>query len=107
MNKEIKTIILTEILKKEELNLTFNEIMDLLEHNDKLRCAIYRDYAHEMHKYDILDTIESINEEENKNIALTDEDLEIILEDYENRLSNSDEWNTHLMNALSVFGIIE
>lgn len=41
-----------------------------------------------------------------KNI-LEDDDLEIILEDYENRLDNTDEWHTHLINTLRKFEIIE
>lgn len=53
MDKEIKVIILTEILKKEELSLTFNEIMDLLEHNDKLRYLIHKDYRHEQNKREL------------------------------------------------------
>lgn len=107
MNSEIRNIFFTEMLKKQKANLELDEIMDLLEHNDKLRYALFGDYNHEMHKRDILDEIEYINEYENKNITLEDADLEIILENYENRLDNTDEWYTHLTNTLRKFEIIE
>lgn len=106
MNSEIKNILIEEMLKKDKASLTITEILELLEHNDKLRYAIHGDYCKQMHKQDILDEIEFINEEENKNITLTDDDLEIIVEDYENRLDNTDEWHTHLINTLRKFEII-
>lgn len=43
--------------------------------------------------------------ETNSNYTL--DDLGIILEDYENRLDNTDEWHTHLTNTLRKFEIIE
>lgn len=107
MNSEIKNILVEEMLKKDKASLTITEILELLEHNDKLRYAIHGDYCKQMHKQDILDEIEFINKEENKNITLTDDDLEIIVEDYENQLDNTDEWHTHLINTLRKFEIIE
>lgn len=107
MNSEIKNILMEEMAKLGKESLSSTEILDLLEHNDKLRYATHGDYCHQMHKRDILDEIEYINEYENKNITLEDDDLEIILEDYENRLDNTDEWHTHLTNTLRKFEIIE
>ena len=60
-----------------------------------------------MHKQDILDEIEYRNSEENANITIDDDTLEIVLEDYENRLDNTDEWHTHLINSLRKFYVIE
>lgn len=107
MNSEIKNILMEIMAKLGKDSLSSTEILGLLENNGKLRYVIYRDYCHRMHKQDILDEIEFINEEENKNITLTDDDLEIIVEDYENQLDNTDEWHTHLINTLRKFEIIE
>ena len=60
-----------------------------------------------MHKQDILNEIEFINEEKNANITIDDDTLKDMLEDYENRLDDTDEWHTHLTNTLRKFEIIE
>lgn len=107
MNSEIKNILVEEMLKKDKASLTITEILELLEHNDKLRYAIHEDYCHQMHKQDILDEIEYRNNEQNTNITIDDDTLEIVLESYEERLDNTDEWHTHLINTLRKFEIIE
>lgn len=107
MNSEIKNILIEEMLKKDKASLTITEILELLEHNDKLRYAIHGDYCKQMHKQDILDEIEYRNSEENANITIDDDTLEIVLESYEERLDNTDEWHTHLINTLRKFEIIE
>lgn len=107
MNSEIKNVLMEEMAKLGKDSLSSTEILDLLEHNDKLRYALHGDYCHQMHKQDILDEIEHRNNEENANIIIDDDTLEIVLEDYENRLEENDEWHLHLMNSLRKFGIIE
>lgn len=107
MNSEIINILVEEMLKKDKASLTITEILELLEHNDKLRYAIHGDYCKQMHKQDILDEIEYRNSEENANITIDDDTLEIVLESYEERLDNTDEWHTHLINTLRKFEIIE
>lgn len=107
MNSEITNILIEEMLKKDKASLTITEILELLEHNDKLRYAIHGDYCKQMHKQDILDEIEYRNSEENANITIDDDTLEIVLESYEERLDNTDEWHTHLINTLRKFEIIE
>ena len=107
MNSEIKNILVEEMLKKDKASLTITEILELLEHNDKLRYAIHGDYWHQMHKQDILDEIEYRNNEQNTNITIDDDTLGIVLERYEERLDDMDEWHTHLINTLREFEIIE
>lgn len=105
--REVKDIILTEMLKKQKASLELGEIMDLLEHNDKLRYAFFGDYNREMHKRDILDEIEYINETDDKNITLSEEDLDDILCSYEDRLEENDDWHGHLIKTLREYEIIE
>lgn len=107
MNSEIKNALMEEMAKLGKDSLSSTEILDLLENNDKLRYAIHGDYCHLMHKQDILDEIEYRNSKENANITIDDDTLEIVLEDYENRLDNADEWHTHLINSLRKFYVIE
>lgn len=66
MNSEIKNILMEIMAKMGKESLTSTEILDLLEHNDKLRYAIYGDYCKQMHKQDILNEIEFVNEEKIK-----------------------------------------
>ena len=107
MNSEIKNVLMGEMAKLGKDSLSSTEILELLENNDKLRYAIHGDYCHKMHKQDILDEIEYRNSEENANITIDDDTLEIVLEDYENRLDDTDEWHTHLINSLRKFYVIE
>lgn len=107
MNSEIKNVLMEEMAKLGKDSLSSTEILELLENNDKLRYAILGDYWHQMHKQDILDEIEYRNSEENANITIDDDTLEIVLEDYENRLDDTDEWHTHLINSLRKFYVIE
>lgn len=107
MNSEIKNVLMEEMAKLGKDSLSSTEILELLENNDKLRYAIHGDYCHQMHKQDILDEIEYRNSEENANITIDDDTLEIVLEDYENRLDDTDEWHTHLINSLRKFYVIE
>ena len=107
MNSEIKNVLMEEMAKLGKDSLSFTEILELLENNDKLRYAIHGDYCRQMHKQDILDEIEYRNSEENANITIDDDTLEIVLEDYENRLDDTDEWHTHLINSLRKFYVIE
>lgn len=107
MNSEIKNILMEVMAKMGKDSLTSTEILDLLENNGKLRYVIYRDYCHRMHRQDILDEIEYRNSEENANITIDDDTLEIVLESYEERLENTDDWHIHLINTLRKFEIIE
>ena len=107
MNSEIKNVLMEEMAKLGKDSLSSTEILELLENNDKLLYAIHGDYCHQMHKQDILDEIEYRNSEENANITIDDGTLEIVLEDYENRLDDTDEWHTHLINSLRKFYVIE
>ena len=107
MNSEIKNVLMEEMTKLGKDSLSSTEILELLENNDKLRYAIHGDYCHQMHKQDILDEIEYRNSEENANITIDDDTLEIVLEDYENRLDDTDEWHIHLINSLRKFYVIE
>ena len=107
MNSEIKNVLMEEMAKMGKESLSSTEILDLLEHNDKLRYAIHGDYCHEMHKQDILDEIEYRNSEENANISIDDVTLEDMVEDYENCLDNTTDWHTHLIETFEKFGIIE
>ena len=107
MNSDIKNILMKEIQKKGKSSLTTTEIVDLFENNTSASFAIYNDYCKKMHKHDILDEIELINEEENKNITLTNDKLEEILKNYEDRLNYYDEWHEHLTNTLIEFKIIK
>ena len=96
-----------EMAKMGKESLSSTEILDLLEHNDKLRYAMHGDYCHEMHKQDILDEIEYRNSEENANISIDDDTLEDMLEDYENKLEEDEGWHLHLVNTFRKFEIIE
>ena len=107
MHSEIKNVLMEEMAKLGKDSLSSTEILELLENNDKLRYAIRGDYCRQMHKQDILDEIEYRNSEENANITIDDDTLEIVLEDYENRLDDTDEWHTHLINSLRKFYVIE
>ena len=107
MNSEIKNVLMEEMAKMGKESLSSTEILDLLEHNDKLRYAMHGDYCHEMHKQDILDEIEYRNSEENANISIDDDTLEDMLEDYENKLEEDEGWHLHLVNTFRKFEIIE
>lgn len=108
MNSEIKNALMEEMAKLGKDSLSSTEILDLLENNDKLRYALHRDYCHQMHKQDILDEIKYLKENAELNeVELDDVTLNEIIEDYENRLEENDEWHSHLMNSLRKFEIIE
>lgn len=89
---------IADILHKEFDNSPFElqDIIEFLNRNDEIRWEIFRQEEKHYHKEDIQNEINYINEENNTNYTFTSEEVDLILEDYE----DSEEWSFRLRNVL-------
>lgn len=69
------------------------DLLDFILNDGSLRWEIYRDVEKELHKEDILNELEEGN-------TITNEQLDLILERYEDNLSNSEDWHYCLKEAM-------
>lgn len=108
----VKEILENKILRKAITDNDFSTIEKCLvielEQNASLRSLIFNSQEREYHKEDVISEIDYLNsewnnEEPEKHIATTDEDVEHITDLYEESLSNSDDWHEHLIWALNEF----
>lgn len=106
----VNEALVEETIKKEMLNnnmgyLTLSEVMDLLKNNDIIQWSIYRSVEREYHIEDIQNEIDFLNERREDNEEelippLNEDTLNMVLEDYECLLEDSEEWNFKLREAL-------
>ena len=81
-------------------DLNLYNLIKFLEQNDTIRYQIYREMEQYYHKEDIQNEIDYMNDENDTNYTFTNEEMDLILEDYEDSLGDSDEWNYRLRNVL-------
>ena len=81
-------------------DLTLYNLIKFLEQNDKIRWEIFRQEEKRYHKEDIQNEIDYMNDENDTNYTFTNEEMDLILEDYEDSLGDSEEWHYRLRNVL-------
>lgn len=81
-------------------DLNLYNLIKFLEQNDTIRYQIYREMEQYYHKEDIQNEIDCMNDENETNYTFTNEEMDLILEDYEDSLGDSEEWNYRLRNVL-------
>ena len=81
-------------------DLTLYNLIKFLEQNDKIRGEIFRQEEKRYHKEDIQNEIDYMNDENDTNYTFTNEEMNLILEDYEDSLGDSEEWHYRLRNVL-------
>ena len=81
-------------------DLNLYNLIKFLEQNDTIRYQIYREMEQYYYKEDIQNEIDYMNGENDTNYTFTNEEMDLILEDYEDSLSDSEEWHYRLRNVL-------
>jgi hypothetical protein len=81
-------------------DFTLKNVINLLEENDAIRWQIFREVERQYHKEDIQTEIDYYNDENETNYTFTNEEMDLILEDYEDSLGDSEEWSFRLRNVL-------
>lgn len=81
-------------------DFNLQNVINFLKENDKIRWEIFRQEEKYYHKQDIQHEIDNMNDENETNYTFTNLEMDLILEDYEDSLSDSDEWNYRLRNVL-------
>lgn len=81
-------------------DLNLYNLIKFLEENDTIRYQIYREMEQYYHKEDIQNEIDYMNGENDTNYTFTNEEMDLILEDYEDSLGDSEEWHYRLRNVL-------
>ena len=84
-------------------DLNLYNLIKFLEQNDTIRYQIYREMEQYYHKEDIQNEIDYMNGENATNYTFTNEEMDLILEDYEDSLGDSEEWNYRLRNVLEMW----
>lgn len=82
------------------IDFNLKNVINFLEENDTIRWEIFRQVEKHYHKEDIQNEIDYINDVNETNYTFTNEEMDLILEDYEDSLDNSEEWNYRLRNVL-------
>ena len=81
-------------------DLNLYNLIKFLEQNDTIRYQIYREMEQYYYKEDIQNEIDCMNDENDTNYTFTNEEMDLILEDYEDSLGDSEEWHYRLRNVL-------
>lgn len=81
-------------------DFNLKNVINFLEENDTIRWEIFRQKEKQYHKEDIQNAIDYMNDENDTNYTFTNEEMDLLLEDYEDSLEDSDEWNYRLRNVL-------
>lgn len=93
--------------------ISVDDMLTILNENDTIRYALYRETEREYHKEDVMQEIEERNQQyrddcseedkipdENEMIFATDEEIELITDRYEDNLGECLDWRTCLSNAI-------
>ena len=89
---------LEEILKNSQK--FSDDIINILLEDDQIRWAIYRDVEYEYHLEDVMSAIKEYNEENDTNYTFTNDELKLMVEDYEDRLGDCEDWRDKLYSVL-------
>ena len=81
-------------------DFNLKNVINFLEENDAIRWEIFRQEEKHYHKVDIQNEIDYMNDENETNYTFTNLEMDLILEDYEDSLSDSEEWAFRLRNVL-------
>lgn len=81
-------------------DFNLQNVINFLKENDTIRWEIFRQEEKHYHKEDIQREIDYMNDENETNYTFTNEEMDLILEDYEDSLSDSEEWSFRLRNVL-------
>ena len=82
-------------------DFNLRNLITFLEQNDTIRWEIFRQEEKRYHKEDIQNEIDYMNEDNDTKYTFTNEEMDLILEYYEDSLADSDEWNYRLRNVLN------
>lgn len=91
------------ILKEEFQDQPFEleDIAQFLKTNDKIRNAIYREKEKEFHLEQLKDELYDYNEFHETDVTFTDKEFELMLEQYEDALSDSlSDWRDITYNVI-------
>ena len=93
--------------------ISVDDMLTILNENDTIRSALHREVEREYHKEDVMQEIEEHNQQyrddcseedkipdENEMIFVTDEEIELITDRYEDNLGEFLDWRTCLNNAI-------
>lgn len=81
-------------------DFNLKNVINFLEENDTIRWEIFREEEKHYHKEDIQNEIDNMNYENDTNYTFTNDEMDLILEDYEDSLADSDEWFFRLRNVV-------
>ena len=81
-------------------DLNLYNLIKFLKEDDTIRYQIYREMEQYYRKEDIQNEIDCMNDENETNYTFTNEEMDLILEDYEDSLGDSEEWHYRLRNVL-------
>lgn len=81
-------------------DFNLKNVINFLEENDAIRWEIFRQEEKHYHKEDIQNVINYMNDENDTDYTFTNEEMDLILEDYEYSLADSEEWAFRLRNVL-------
>lgn len=81
-------------------DFNLKNVINFLEENDAIRWEIFRQEEKHYHKEDIQNEIDYMNDKYETNHTFTNEEMDLILEDYEDSLGDSEEWAYRLRNVL-------
>lgn len=79
---------------------TFSQLEDFIYDNQWVIC---KDYERQCHLDDIKNELEYMKEEGKINKIPTEEEIEVFLEEYEDKLSDSEEWNYILREVIRTY----
>lgn len=90
-----------ELVRKEFASqpFTLEDIIKYLEENDTIRWAIFRQQEKQYHREDLEYKLDEINEENGTTITFTDDEWNAMVERFEDRLADSDEW-TYIRDSI-------
>lgn len=89
--------IVKEFLQEHGIEHLFEEFMDLLVSNDQLRYKIFRDYERDCHRDDVRFELSDMD------IEYTDNIVESITDEYEDRLMDLEDWHIVLQETIKDF----
>lgn len=90
--------IVMDYFNHNDFNLT--NVINFLEENYAIRWEIFRQEEKRYRKEDIQNAIDFMNDENDTNYTFTNEEMDLILEEYEDSLGDSEEWSYRLRNVL-------
>lgn len=83
-----------------DLSDNFSNIIQYLENNHKIRYTIWLEMDEYYKRQDLLEEIDEYNASNDTNHEFTDEELNLMLEEFTDRLDNDDSYFLHRFNVV-------